>query len=116
MPDNRRIGNRDRSFARILVRLDGRLGYIADVSDGGFKALFTEAFSIDLGKTFKVSVSFEEIGLSVFEVNVLSRWCRIEGACLEVGFEVVRQGAGTEALADFEKIRAYYAKVEPPST
>ncbi len=116
MSDNRRFASRERSFARILVSVEGKLGYIADVSEGGFKALFTEAFSLDLGRTFTVSVSFDEIGLPLFEVSALSRWCRISGGCLEVGFELARGSAGPEALASFGKIRAYYAEVDPPST
>lgn len=116
MSDNRRFANRERSFARILVSVEGRLGYIADVSEGGFKALFTEAFSLDLGRPFTVTISFEEIGLSFFELKALSRWCRISGGCLEVGFELTGDQADSGAIAGFEKIRGYYAEAESPST
>ena len=116
MMQERRDSSRDRSFARILIRVEGRVGYVADVSDNGFKGLFPEPFAIEPGKTFSVGVSFAELGLSAFELEATARWVRLSGGAQEVGFEI-RDVA--EAIFDADKfaaIRDYYSNGRARST
>lgn len=108
MKSERRIERRSRSFARILISVEGRFGYIADVSEGGFKGLFPEPFALEIGSLLPISVSFEEMGLGSFGLKASVRWLRLVGGALEVGFELSH--ADDEALSSFERIRDYYSR------
>ncbi len=109
MSDERRETGRDRSFARILIRVEGRVGYIADVSDFGFKGLFPEPFLEPLGSRLVVGVSFEELGLAAFELSTVLRWSRLAQGAGEVGFELVQGSSSEDDLVKFRKIRDYYS-------
>lgn len=116
MIGDRRDRQRDHSFARILVIIEGRLGYIADVSDNGFKGLFPEPFEAEIGKSCNVYVSFEELGLSTFEIRATIRWSRISSGALEVGFELGESEKSEKDAWKFLKIRDYYANDHLRST
>jgi hypothetical protein len=112
----RRDSSRDRSFARILIRLEGRVGYVADVSDNGFKGLFPEPFAIEPGKTFSVGVSFAELGLSAFELEATVRWVRLSAGAQEVGFELGEMAEAARDESKFAIIRDYYSNSGARST
>jgi len=116
MTSDRRDSSRDRSFARILISVEGRVGYVADVSDSGFKGLFPEPFSIEPGRTFSVGVSFAELGLSVFVIEATARWVRLSGGAQEVGFELREMAAAACDEAKFAIIRDYYSNSRTRST
>jgi hypothetical protein len=108
MKSERRVDRRNRSFARILISVEGRFGYIADVSEGGFKGLFPEPFGLEIGSILPICVSFEEMGLGFFSLKASVRWLRLAGGALEVGFELFH--ADDAALSSFERIRDYYSR------
>lgn len=109
MIGDRRGGNRDHSFARILITVEGRVGYIADVSDNGFKGLFPEPFRAETGSCFNVCVSFEELGLSSFVIRAVLRWSKLSHGALEVGFELGDGSVDETDKWQFSKIRDYYS-------
>jgi hypothetical protein len=116
MKAERRIDTRNRSFARILLVVAGRVGYVADVSEHGFKGLFPDPFEAVLGGVFSVTVSFEELGLPVFEIQAVVRWTKLSSGSLEVGFNLVEGSSTVEDIDKFEQIRKYYAIGNNPST
>lgn len=116
MSNDRRDSSRDRSFARILVSVKGRVGYVADVSDNGFKGLFPEPFDIELGRTIAVGISFAELGLSAFELVATARWSRLSGGAQEVGFELRDAGSPLSDEGKFAIIRDYYSNARTRST
>jgi hypothetical protein len=116
MSSDRRGFGRDHSFARIMINVEGRVGYVADVSDKGFKGLFPEPFNLDLGRAFVVGVSFEELGLKAFDIRAVARWMRLESGSQEVGFELLGLEMDEEERKKFNKIRIYYADGHPRST
>lgn len=110
MSGERREGGRDRSFARILVSVEGRAGYVADVSGGGFRAIFAGGFSPPLGLPLRVEISFEELGLGIFPLTALARWCKpVEGGA-EAGFELAPGAREGPEAGLFERLRSYYDK------
>lgn len=116
MTRERRDSSRDRSFARILISVAGRVGYVADVSDNGFKGLFPEPFVIEPGKTFVLGVSFSELGLSAFELEATVRWVRLSGGAQEVGFELRNMAMALCDESKFAIIRDYYSNSRVRST
>jgi hypothetical protein len=116
MTGERRDSSRDRSFARILISVAGRVGYVADVSDNGFKGLFPEPFAIEPGKTFTVGVSFAELGLAAFELEATARWVRLSGGAQVVGFEIRDMAAAFCDAGKFAVIRDYYSNGRTRST
>jgi len=116
MMQERRDSSRDRSFARILISVKGRVGYVADVSDNGFKGLFPEPFAMEPGKTFSVGVSFSELGLSAFNLEATVRWVRLSGGAQEVGFELREMEAAVYDEGKFAIIRDYYSNGRARST
>ena len=116
MTRERRDSSRDRSFARILISVEGRVGYVADVSDNGFKGLFPEPFGIEPGKTFSVGVSFAELGLSAFELEATVRWVRLSEGAQEVGFELREMTTAAGGEGEFAILRDYYSNGRARST
>lgn len=116
MSDERRDSSRDRSFARIFVSVEGRVGYVADVSDSGFKGLFVEPFEPELGRDLLVGVSFAELGLSAFVIEATARWSRISQGAMEVGFEIRSTSPSSEEAGKFAIIRDYYSGGRTRST
>jgi hypothetical protein len=116
MIGDRRGGNRDHSFARILINIEGKVGYIADVSDQGFKGLFPDPFRPKQGNSYDVCVSFEELGLSTFVIHAVLRWSRLSCGALEVGFELGDGAVREEDSQQFSKIREYYSLSHHPRT
>ena len=116
MSRERRDSSRDRSFARILVSVEGRVGYVADVSDSGFKGLFPGPFDIELGRSFAVGISFAELGLSAFEIEATARWSRLSGGAQEIGFELRGVGSSLSDEGKFAVIREYYSSARTRST
>ena len=108
MKTERRVDRRCRSFARILISVEGRFGYIADVSEGGFKGLFPEPFGLEIGSLLPIGVSFEELGVDFFSLKAAVRWVHLAAGALEVGFELLP--ADEDALSSFERIRDYYSR------
>jgi hypothetical protein len=116
MKPERRDSLRDHSFARILINVEGRVGYVADVSDRGFKGLFPEPFPLELGRNFTIGVSFEELGLAAFEIEATARWTRLASGSQEVGFELQAWELPQADAEKFNKIREYYSNGHPRST
>ena len=116
MTSDRRDSSRDRRFARILISVEGRVGYVADISDNGFKGLFPEPFAMEPGRTFTVGVSFAELGLSAFELEATARWVRLSGGAQEVGFEIRDMTAAIFDADKFAIIRDYYSNSRARST
>ncbi len=103
----RRAASRDRSFARVLVSVEGVVGFIADVSERGFRGIFPERFELASGRLLSVEISFEEIGIDIFTLDACVRWVLpVEGG-VEAGFELASLPV-TERSA-FNRIREYYA-------
>lgn len=115
MSQERRSAKRDRSFAHVLLRCQGRLGYVADLSEGGFRGLFPEVFELPERSEAEVEMTFAELNLGPFRLQTLIRWSRVIEGSLEAGFQVL--GAlDSRALDFFERIRVYYAGFPAPST
>jgi hypothetical protein len=109
----RRNYERDHSFARILIEIEGKVGYVADVSDFGFKGLFPEPFGGRVGREYLVGIAFDELGLAAFNIRAILRWDRVTQGAGEVGFELVEKETGLGELENFKTIREYYAKAHP---
>lgn len=110
MSGERRQDARDRSFARILVRVEGRAGYVADVSENGFRAIFAGDFSPALDSPLRVEISFEELGLGIFPLPALARWSKAVEGGAEAGFELAPEAREGPEAGLFERLRSYYDK------
>jgi hypothetical protein len=104
---DRRIQDRRRSFARVLISVEGRVGYVADISEGGIRGLFAEPFATVPGQDYRLEVSFEELGIDSFSLEVAVRWWRIEEGALLVGFELLDSCPRNDAV-NYELLRKYY--------
>ncbi|MBL8967511.1 MAG: PilZ domain-containing protein [Spirochaetaceae bacterium] len=111
MSDERRGDCRDRSFARVLLRFRGRIGYVADVSGGGFRGLFPEDFELEAGGPIELELGFEELGIDIFSLSALVKWIRRDEGALEAGFELA--SAEPRSLELFNRIRTYYSNPLP---
>lgn len=105
---DRRVLPRERSFARILITLNGKAGYIADISPGGYRGLFPEPLLLEPGRVYEVEASFEELGLAAFSLPSVLRWTRGSEGAFEAGFELGAE-VGRAGMEAFGRIRAYYA-------
>jgi len=113
MAKERRSFDRNRSFARVLVSHEGRLGYVADMGDRGFRVLFLAGATLVPGGRVTLLMAFSEMGVEAFELEVLVRWSAWDLGALGAGFELCSD-LGEAALRSFEAIRGYYAVHDGP--
>jgi hypothetical protein len=109
MGRERREHNRSLSFARVLILIDGRVGYVADMSPGGFRGLFLDGSTFIPGSRLKLKMAFSEKDIDPFDLEVLVRWSDFDVGAVEAGFELCAEPSG-EAQRDFDAIEAYYTE------
>lgn len=108
MSAERRSQRRHRSFARVLIVVEGRAGYVADMSVSGFRGLFLDGPTFVPGSTLRLKMAFEELGIVPFDLEVLVRWSAYDLGAVEAGFELADE-LDAAAQRDFDAIGDYYA-------
>ena len=109
MGKERRVHVRRRSFARVLIEIEGRLGYVADMGPSGFRGLFLDGSTLLPGSRLRIMMAFDELGIAPFELEVLVRWSAYDVGAVEAGFELPFDlSAG--ARKGFDIIGRYYAE------
>jgi hypothetical protein len=109
MGAERRACRRSRSFAQVLIVLEGRMGYVADMSERGFRGLFLDGQALIPGSIRELEMAFSEIEIAPFPLEVLVRWSRIEEGSVEAGLELTDR-VSEAGLVDFEAIGVYYSE------
>jgi hypothetical protein len=109
MGAERRSVKRSRSFARVLLVLEGRMGYVADMGGHGFRGLFLDGQALVPGSVRELEMAFSEIEIAPFPIEVLVRWSRIEDGAVEAGFELTDR-VSEAGLVDFDAIGVYYSE------
>ena len=110
MDQERREHTRNLSFARVLIVIDGRVGYVADMSSGGFRGLFLDGSTFIPGTRLRLKMAFSEKGIDPFDLEVLVRWSDFDVGAVEAGFELCAEPTAS-AQRDFDAIGAYYTTI-----
>jgi hypothetical protein len=108
MGRERRGFERNRSFARVLVSHEGRMGYVADMGERGFRVVFLSGATLVPGGRVRLLLAFSELGIEPFELDVVVRWCAWDLGALGAGFELCSEPEA-DAGRSFEAIGRYYA-------
>lgn len=104
---DKRRQSRDPSFARVILEHSGCIGYVADVSDDGFRVRSVEGWSGEVTASDSAGISFAEESIAFFRLPVTVCWYRQEASSIVLGCRI-EPGADPSASQQYQRIIATY--------
>ncbi len=105
----RRTGARDQCFAKIILKNTKTIGYLADISETGFKVRIMERLDREASENETVGIQFDECSIGYFQLNAKRCWRRDEEKSTLLGFEI-ETFETVEGKASYESIRKQYGE------
>lgn len=90
-----------------MLKNSALIGYVADISDRGFKVRIMEKFEGELAFRETAGIQFDECGVPYFQLAALLRWRRDEEKSTLIGFEL-ESFETDEAKTRYAMIREKY--------
>jgi len=107
--ESRRASTRNQCFAKTMLKNTKTIGYLADISETGFKVRIMEALNREAVKQEIVGIQFDECGVPYFQVHTKLCWRRDEEKSTLLGFEI-ESFETADGKAGYESIRKQYGE------
>ncbi len=106
-PEGRRIGTRKQCFAKALLKNSKTIGYLADISESGFKIRIMERLDREASEKETIGIQFDECAIQYFQVKAKLCWRRDEEKSTLLGYRT-ESFETAEGSTGYESIRKLY--------
>jgi len=107
--EGRRLSVRNQCFAKTMLKNTKTMGYLADISETGFKVRIMEHLEREAAANEVVGIQFNECNVQYFQVDAKLCWRRDEEKSTLLGFEITSFET-VEGKASYESIRKQYGE------